>query len=94
MVVRRCTATEYGGYPASSRFILLPKTCPYRKLRPIILIVKSTEDPSCGGRAKPLNRTTERGVLAEGEMRPDVIIIGGIVLTEYSIRAGVRSEIR
>ncbi len=41
-------------------------------------MVKAAEDRSCSNLAKPLNRTTERRVLAEGEVGPDVIIIGGI----------------
>jgi len=41
-------------------------------------MVKSAEDRSCSNLTKPLNRTTGRRVLAEGEMRLDVIIVGGI----------------
>ena len=39
-------------------------------------MMKSAKDRTYSDLAKPLNRATERRVLAQGEMRPDVIIIG------------------
>ncbi len=41
-------------------------------------MMKSAEDRQGSDLAKPLNRTTERRVLGEREVGPDVIIIGGI----------------
>jgi hypothetical protein len=52
--------------------------CPYRKLDPAILIMKSAEDRSHGDLAEPLNRTTERCIFGEGEMRPNVIVVSGV----------------
>src|SRR6185369_4863144 len=49
--------------------------CPCQKLHPTILMMKSAEDWLRNNPANPLDGTTERRILAEGEMCPDVIII-------------------
>ena len=41
-------------------------------------MMQSAKDRPRGDLAGPLNRTTERRILAEGEMRSNVIIIGGV----------------
>ena len=41
-------------------------------------MMKSAEDRSRGDLAELLNRTTERCILGESEMRPNIIVIDGI----------------
>ena len=41
-------------------------------------MMQAAEDWSRSDRSNPLNGTTGRHILAEGELRPDVIIISGI----------------
>jgi hypothetical protein len=53
-------------------------TCPYRKLHPAIYMVKSPEDWSCRNLTKSLDGPTGRRILAECQMCPDVVVVGGI----------------
>jgi hypothetical protein len=52
--------------------------CPYREQYPAVFMMKSAKNRSCRDLPKPLSRTTERRVLAESEVRPGVIIKGGV----------------
>ena len=66
-------------------------------------MMKPAEDRPRGDATEPLNWTNKRCILAQGQMRPDIVVIASIgledptqvgVLTEYSVRAGVTGEIR
>jgi hypothetical protein len=56
----------------------MARHCPYRGLHPAVLMVKPAEDGPRSDLAGPMNGTTERRVLGEGEVRPEVIVIVGI----------------
>src|SRR5437879_5881922 len=55
-----------------------PITCPCQKLHPAIFMVKSAEDRSCRNLTKSLDGPTGRRILAECQMCPDVVVVGGI----------------
>jgi hypothetical protein len=52
---------------------ILGATCPYRKLDPAVLMMKSAEYRLRTDLTEPLNGTRERRIFGEGEMCPDVL---------------------
>jgi hypothetical protein len=62
---------------STSRICLISR-CPYQKLDPAVMMMKSAEKRLRADLTEPLNRARERCIFGEGEMRPDVIVMGGI----------------
>ena len=52
--------------------------CPYRKLHPAILMMKSAEDRPSSELAEPLDRPMARRILAQGQMRSEFVVIAGV----------------
>ena len=59
--------------------VLAAAACTYQKLHPAILMVKSPEYGPYGDDTIPSNRTSNRRVLAQRQMRADTIVVAGVV---------------
>ena len=47
-------------------------------------MMKSAEDRPRGDVTDPLNRTNKRCILGQGQMRPDIVVVGGIGLEDLT----------
>ncbi len=52
--------------------------CAFRKLNPIVLVMKSTEDGLCKDVSERLDWARMWRVLCQSEMRPDLVVVSSI----------------
>jgi hypothetical protein len=53
-------------------------TCPFRKLNPTVLMVKSAQDVASDDAAAALNRSAMWGIFLQAEMGPCRVVISGV----------------
>src|SRR5712672_1601186 len=53
-------------------------TCAYRELNPAVLMMKSAEDRLSSELAEPLDRPMARGILTQGQMRSELVVVAGV----------------
>jgi hypothetical protein len=64
---------------ASVNAVCFPdQPCQYRKLDPNVLMMYSSEERNCGNLPDALNASSDRCVLAQGEVSPHLIVIGSV----------------
>jgi len=57
---------------------LAPPAYAYRELNPAVLMMKSAEDGLSSELAEPLDRPMARGILSQGQMRSELVVVAGV----------------
>src|SRR5262249_52309504 len=63
------------GMPADGISLPLKRGCPFRKLYPDVMVVQSGQDRDGDNSTAPLHRSTQGRVFAQGQVRPDLIVV-------------------
>jgi len=72
-----------------TEYVVHARLAPCKQLCAGVLVVKSAEDGPRDDLPEPLGRTEQRRILGQSKMRPNVVVVGGVVLenTAQMVRA-------
>ena len=64
--------------------IKFPLVVPIQNLNPEILVMQPAEDGNCCDATELLRPSKIRGILIQREMRPNLVVIGGVILEDVA----------